>query len=264
MCGIAGYSLGPESQVPRTLAAQALLAGIAERGADAVGYAHRAGSGSIVVHKQRTGASELLDSIAVPDDAAQVLVHVRDYTKGHPSIEANNHPIRHGSVVGIHNGVIVNDDELFESHGFRRAEPDMTVDSEAIFALVEALGNEAKALEQLTGTMATAWLDDRGADTLHLARGIGRPLWIGRGRHEVFFASTRAALEVVEDTLRFGLLKREVSEGRVLRLVAGRVAREERFRPDRSYRDESALPAVRAPHEGESCLERLAAIAAIA
>ena len=41
MCGIAGYSLSPDSSVKRTLAAQALLAGIAERGADAVGYAHR-------------------------------------------------------------------------------------------------------------------------------------------------------------------------------------------------------------------------------
>ena len=41
MCGIAGFSLDPESPVDRTLAAQALLAGIAERGADAVGYAHR-------------------------------------------------------------------------------------------------------------------------------------------------------------------------------------------------------------------------------
>ncbi len=41
MCGIAGFSLDPESSVDRTLAAQALLAGIAERGADAVGYAYR-------------------------------------------------------------------------------------------------------------------------------------------------------------------------------------------------------------------------------
>ena len=41
MCGIAGYSLDADSGVDRTLAAQALLAGIAERGADAVGYAHR-------------------------------------------------------------------------------------------------------------------------------------------------------------------------------------------------------------------------------
>ena len=45
MCGIAGYSLSPDSQLERTLAAQALLAGIAERGADAVGYASRGADG---------------------------------------------------------------------------------------------------------------------------------------------------------------------------------------------------------------------------
>ena len=36
MCGIAGYSLSTRSDVDRTLAAQSLLTGIAERGADAV------------------------------------------------------------------------------------------------------------------------------------------------------------------------------------------------------------------------------------
>ena len=41
MCGIAGYSLSPGSRLLRTLAAQSLLAAIAERGADAVGYAYR-------------------------------------------------------------------------------------------------------------------------------------------------------------------------------------------------------------------------------
>ena len=53
MCGIAGYSLSPESSVKRTLAAQALMAGIAERGADAVGYAHRGSSATVTVHKRR-------------------------------------------------------------------------------------------------------------------------------------------------------------------------------------------------------------------
>ena len=47
MCGIAGYSLSEGSRVERTLTAQSLLAGIAERGADAVGYAHRAPGGPI-------------------------------------------------------------------------------------------------------------------------------------------------------------------------------------------------------------------------
>src|SRR5215475_2102198 len=113
MCGIAGFNLSPTSSVERTLAAQSLLAAIAERGADAVGYAYRVpGRGYPTVVKQRSPASMLLDRISVPADATQVLVHVRDYTKGHPSIAANNHPVRHGTVVGVHNGTILNDDEL--------------------------------------------------------------------------------------------------------------------------------------------------------
>src|SRR5229473_3133696 len=136
ICGIAGYSLSARSDVDRTLAAQSLLAGIADRGADAVGYAHRSpGDEYAVVTKQRTPASKLLDRIHVPASAAEVLVHVRDYTKGHPSIAANNHPVRHGPVVGIHNGIILNDDELLEPLRCARAEPRMTVDSEAIFDL---------------------------------------------------------------------------------------------------------------------------------
>src|SRR5688500_7487890 len=154
MCGIAGYSLNPESSVNRTLAAQALLAGIAERGADAVGYAHRGSSSSVTVHKRRSGASQLLDEVDVPAGSTQVLVHVRDYTKGHPTIESNNHPIRHGAVVGIHNGIIANDEEIMAAHGFQRQEPEMTVDSEAIFALVEQGEGQATVLEQVRGSMA--------------------------------------------------------------------------------------------------------------
>src|SRR3954465_2696489 len=136
MCGIAGYSLSARSSVDRTLAAQALLAAIAERGADAVGYAYRSqAEGYATVVKQRTPASQLLERIDVPDDATQLLVHVRDYTKGHPSIAANNHPVRHGPVVGIHNGIILNDDELLDCMSCARSEPRMTVDSEAIFAV---------------------------------------------------------------------------------------------------------------------------------
>src|SRR3954449_4645755 len=189
MCGIAGYSLSASSSVDRTLAAQALLAGIAERGADAVGYAHRAPGRPIEVHKQRSGASALLEEIEIPASATQVLLHVRDYTKGHPRIEANNHPIRHGAVVGVHNGLIVNDEEIFDSRGFDRAHPDMTVDSEAIFALIDDSPGP-QTLEELYGAMATAWIDERRPEELFLARGVARLLWLGQSRNETFFAST--------------------------------------------------------------------------
>src|SRR3989442_2167297 len=210
MCGIAGYSLSSRSAVDRTLAAQSLLAGIAERGADAVGYAHRSPQDAYpIVTKQRTPASQLLERIDVPQDATELLVHVRDYTKGHPSVAANNHPVRHGPVIGIHNGIILNDDELLAPHMCARSEPRMTVDSEAIFCLAAHSHNDPRPLEDLHGSLAAAWLDARVPETVFAARGAGRPLWIGAGKHEIFFASTRVALEVVEPYARVEVSERE-------------------------------------------------------
>jgi glucosamine 6-phosphate synthetase-like amidotransferase/phosphosugar isomerase protein len=265
MCGIAGYSLSARSALDRTLAAQSLLAGIAERGADAVGYAHRSPAELYpTVVKQRTPASQLLDRIDVPAGATELLVHVRDYTKGHPSIAANNHPVRHGPVIGIHNGIIFNDDELLAPFTCARSEPRMTVDSEAIFALAAHSHNDPLALEELTGSLAAAWMDSRVTGTIFAARGAGRPLWIGAGRHELFFASTQRALEVVEQYADVKLRKSEVAEGTFLELREARVVRAATFRHDVDYIDPIALPTVRAPQEGVSCLERLAALAAVA
>ena len=261
MCGIAGYSLSAGSRVEQTLAAQTLLAAIAERGSDAVGYGYRGRELPLTVHKQRTGASAVLDSVRIPEAATQALLHVRDYTKGHPSLAANNHPIRHGAVVGIHNGIIANDEEIFARYGFARDEPEMTVDSEAIFALVDARGPRAEVLNELYGSMACAWLDERRPGVVYLARGVGRPLWIGRGRHEIVFASTRHALEIFERYARVSLRKNELDEGTLLGLEGAHVAVHERFRPDRGFK-EAPLPPVRAPHEAASCLRRLAALAA--
>lgn len=263
MCGIAGYSLGSRSRVERTVAARALLAGIAERGADAVGYAFRQPGSGIAVHKQRSGATALLERIRVPEETAQLLLHVRDYTKGHPSLAANNHPIRHGEVVGIHNGIIENDDELFDEHGIARAEPGMTVDSEIIFALAErSRGRTAEALQTLYGSMAAAWLDESRSELL-LARGMGRPLWLGAGKHELFFASTRLALELVESYGGLKLRKSQLDEGTVVAVEHGVIVARNTFSPDLSFTEEP-LPAVRAPDEARSCLARLATLHAAA
>jgi asparagine synthetase B (glutamine-hydrolysing) len=263
MCGIAGFSISPDSSVDRTLAAQALLAGIAERGADAVGYAHRATASEVCVTKLRGGASALLDELHVPAETSAALIHVRDFTKGHPEIAANNHPIRHGSVVGIHNGIIENDDELLDRYGIERAEPLMTVDSEAIFALMENRGHDPRALSEMRGAMAAAWLDERNDATLYLARGRLRPLWLGHTADGLYFASTRRALAITAAALKTRLDVHQLREGRMLHVVDGRVVRRRRFRPDRRYRESGYLPPVRAPREAVSCLERLAALTSI-
>ena len=59
-----------------------------------------------------------------------------------------------------------------------------------------------------------------------------------------------------------GLRKRELEPGTFLALRDARIVRDERFRPDLDYRDPVALPPVRAPEEGLSCLARLAILVA--
>ena len=91
----------------------------------------------------------------------------------------------------------MNDDELLAGLACARAEPRMTVDSEAIFALAAHSRNDARALELL----AARWPPPGSTSAsrgFFLARGVGRPLWLGEGHDEVFFASTERALEMVE------------------------------------------------------------------
>ena len=140
----------------------------------------------------------------------------------------------------------------------------MTVDSEAIFALAEEQRSRAKAFEELYGSMATAWLDERDPDVIFLARGIGRPLWVGEGSQELFFASTRRRARA-----RRALQRPEVSasvkcpKARCIAAVEGRLVRSEAFEPDRSFTESFSRLCGR-PRSSQFCLARLAALATAA
>ena len=121
----------------------------------------------------------------------------------------------------------------------------MTVDSEAIFALMEHRRHDARALSEMRGAMAAAWLDEREGTTLYLARGRLRPLWLGRTAEGLYFASTRRALTIAAAALKTRVDVRQVREGRLLHVAAGRVVRERRFRPDRG----TASPTTSRPSE---------------
>ncbi|KKN06410.1 hypothetical protein LCGC14_1077500, partial [marine sediment metagenome] len=69
------------------------------------------------------------------------LGHCRAATVGDKEDNENNHPIKIGNLVGIHNGVIKNSDEIFKNLGCKR---DGKVDSEAIFRLFEHYTNSGK------------------------------------------------------------------------------------------------------------------------
>jgi hypothetical protein len=137
----------------------------------------------------------------------------------------------------------------------------MTVDSEAVFAVAAHSGGDPRSFELLHGTMAAAWLDERQPEVLHLARGVGRPLWLGECRDGLVFASTEHALEVVEHYCTPRLRKRQVDDGAVLSVRHGSVVRRGRFTPP-AYTEDDPLPQPGGLRERESCLRRLAMIAA--
>lgn len=81
------------------------------------------------------------------DPTISVIGHCRAQTKGTYLNNKNNHPIVRRDVVGVHNGWISNDDELFAM--FSKMFPrNAEVDSEIIFALIEYFAAGDKKLHE--------------------------------------------------------------------------------------------------------------------
>lgn len=202
MCGIAGFSLSPADvgSVNSRKLAHDLLLGIEHRGKDATGIAWWSKAGEVIIDKTDKTATEYLKlgrgSIGRSTHAA--ICHVRLATQGSKKNAVNNHPVRTGHITGVHNGVIWNDDELFEEmqcvrHG--------QVDTESIFAAI-AHGEDKldkdllKRLEYISGSMAIGWFEDETPGILQLAKGEQSPLVVAVTASGSFiFASEWDAIE---------------------------------------------------------------------
>jgi glucosamine 6-phosphate synthetase-like amidotransferase/phosphosugar isomerase protein len=148
MCGLAVSLLVPGPRTPGQLAeiithfTLNLLAN-QERGSDATGVALVSAKGYSVILKKPIAAANFIES---PDylklmhrvDAQTLclLGHTRKPTKGTVNASSNNHPLIAGNVVGIHNGQILNDDELFTRWQYPR---EGAVDSEIIFRTMDEI-----------------------------------------------------------------------------------------------------------------------------
>ena len=193
MCGIAGYSLSPDSGVDRTLAAQALLAAIAERGADAVGYAYRA-PGETTRPSSSSARRPRSCSSASRCRAGDPAARPRPRLHQGPPVDRRQQPPRPPRAGRRDPQRDHRQRRRAARAAFlraRRAADDRRLrgDLRDRRALTE---RRAGALEELRGSMAAVWLDEREPDLIFAARGVGRPLWLGEGRAGVFFASTRS------------------------------------------------------------------------
>lgn len=160
MCGIFGLALGEghgmsRREWERTLATLFTLS--QSRGKEAAGIAI-ATSDRIVLHKDSVAATAMLKTVeyqravaralnghfggvrpggAAPhsEDFIAAIGHCRLVTNGLQGIDANNQPVRRDDAVIIHNGIVVNVDELWRRQPDIR--PTADVDTEIIAALVE-------------------------------------------------------------------------------------------------------------------------------
>jgi glucosamine--fructose-6-phosphate aminotransferase (isomerizing) len=157
MCGIFGIAVRAESGMTRASWEQAVreLFLLSEsRGKEAAGIAI-ATAARIVIHKDSVSASRMMRSAAYkstlergiagffqhngtsPDGQATLAAigHCRLVTNGLQGIDENNQPVWHGNAIVVHNGIVVNVDQLWARQN--EVKPRAEVDTEVIAALVE-------------------------------------------------------------------------------------------------------------------------------
>jgi len=157
MCGIVvGLAFGKLNQRDESIRQKLLryfttelMIATEERGRDATGAVVLFDDGKYMGLKRGEKVSEFLSVFGEskdcygsllrvwrehPERSRIYLGHCRAGTTGDKEDNENNHPIKIGNLVGIHNGIIKNHDVIFKKLGCKR---DGKVDSEAIFRLFE-------------------------------------------------------------------------------------------------------------------------------
>lgn len=211
MCGIFGYLIKQGSDVHAEELREvfvSLMRFSESRGKEAAGLAliddislhvyKEATSGSLFL-KTKTVSRLFAENVTaekIKDSALGVIGHTRLVTNGTMEHRENNQPVIRDALVSIHNGIIVNDQRIFESHGFERRSE---VDTDALLALLESYKTisvqEAfyNTFREMKGTASVAVLF-RDAPFMVLASNNGS-LYFIKNSFGSFFASEQYILK---------------------------------------------------------------------
>lgn len=231
MCGIFGLIVKPGTGYPAkklqgTLEKIAMLS--ESRGKDSSGLAIRdKATGSIHVIKGDVPIRQLLKSSACHRAVHKGLVaykaghgfsafgHARLVTNGSQLNEVNNQPVLKDDIIIIHNGIIVNTDELWALHtDLRRA---YSIDTEIIPVLLRKELQKStdladacnRVFSQLEGTWSVAMMF-QDLDQFMLATNNGSLYYITDNRGFIVFASEGYFLERLKQDAAFAAMAGEL------------------------------------------------------
>lgn len=201
MCGIVGY-IGDKQAAPILLAG---LEKLEYRGYDSAGLAVREGSGVVRIVKSKGRLKALKEKT---NDGNSLrgncgIGHTRWATHGEPSeLNAHPHATEDREVVGVHNGIIENYQELRDKL-IKKGYPFYSdTDTEVAVKLVHyyykkykkgPLDAIAKSLSRIRGTYALAFIFKEYPEEIFVAR-QDNPMILGQGIGETFIASDVPAL----------------------------------------------------------------------
>ena len=197
MCGIGAFQLAECEFAKARRLAQALLGELQVRGTHASGIAwHSNTENRTWYQKSNIPGAQLAKSLD-QEIGGTCIVHTRWATQGSPSNNLNNHPLDVSGIVGVHNGHISNDNELFSL--IPKYKRQGQVDSEAAFAYLmhgSRADGLAQRLAKIRGGAALLWLNTNGPrKLLHAARITSSPLCLARTKAgSVILASTKPIL----------------------------------------------------------------------
>ncbi len=232
MCGIATIAIGKRSRgrVPYDLlrkTVRALMVELQPRGIDAAGIAviNEKGPESRVFKKPlrpdrfvvRPMFEETLSLIGPQTNF--IMLHARAATVGETRENYNNHPIIADDIVGIHNGTLYNDSQLFADF-ITDFDQEGDVDSEVIFRLyhyfirrgespVEAMAHTGSLLQ---GAFTGALVDMRQPHRMVMFKNE-RSLSIFRLPHTDVIITISEAIFYDRVAHRLGITAREICDG---------------------------------------------------
>lgn len=209
MCGIAGYSCFDKYDERLNVAIPILALHMEVRGRRSWGWT----DGVNEVIKETGEISKSFNPSFF--GYKQASLHTRQPTTGNVT-KSNSHPFQVGNIIGMHNGVVRNHDELQKKYD-RKCE----VDSQHIFEHIA----EGKDLSEISAYGAIVYYKD---GVLHFGKFNGGQLTLVRTEIGWIYASTKEALEIALQFsgLRKGAIFYKLKEDRLYKLVDSKLVQD--------------------------------------